>query len=137
MGNQGSSIAAAEVINFVERLELIREGQVKNYLFNGATWVRAPLVPNPPAPMTAVIQGVVPVSNVMTTPFPAQACNSVMLKASRDNVGVIYVGGAGVSNLNGYELEPSESIVMNISNVNLLFAVSEILGENVRWLVVS
>jgi hypothetical protein len=137
MTNGGSSSAALEVTNIVERVELLREGQIKNFVYDGTTWVRAPLVPYPSAPMTSVIQGVVTVSNVTLTPFPSQACNSVLIKGARDNTGVIYVGGAGVSNLNGYELEPSESIVMNISNVNLLNAVAEVLNEKVRWLVIS
>jgi len=137
MANNGSSSAALEVTNIVERVELIREGQMKNYVYNGTTWVRAPLVPQPPAPLTSVIQGVLTVSNVALTPFPAQACNSVLIKAARDNTGVIYVGGAGVSNVNGYELEPSESIVMNISNVNLLNAIAEVLNEKIRWMVIS
>jgi len=137
MTNSGSSSAALEVTNIVERVELLREGQMKNFVYNGTTWVKAPLVPYPPAPLTSVIQGVLAVSNIAVTPFPAQACNSVLIKASRDNTGIIYVGGAGVSNLNGYELEPSESIVMNISNVNLLNAVAEVLNEKIRWMVVS
>lgn len=137
MTNQGSSFAAAEVINFLERLELIREGQIKNYLYDGATWVRSPLVPSPPAPLTLVSQGAVTVSNVAITPFPAAVCNTIMVKASRDNTGVIYIGGAGVSNTNGYELEPSESIVINIINLNLLFAVAEVLNEKVRWMVIA
>jgi len=137
MVNYGSSVAAAEVINFVERLELIREGQIKNYLYDGATWVRSPLIPLPPAPLTTVSQGAIAVSNIAITPFPATVCNTVMIKASRDNTGLIYIGGAGVTNVNGYELEPSESIVINVVNLNLLFATADVLNERVRWLVVA
>jgi hypothetical protein len=139
MVNEGSSAAAAEVVNFVERLELIREGQMKNYLYDSATlsWVRAPLVPPASAPMGSILQGAVTLSNIAATQFPAQACNTILIKASRDNTGVVYIGGAGVSNLNGYELEPSESIEVNVSNANLIYAISEVLSEKVRWLVVS
>jgi hypothetical protein len=139
MSNQGSSVAAMEVVNFLERLELIREGQIKPYLYDSttATWVKAPLVPRPSAPLTTLAHGAVAVSNVAITSFPDQACNTVLLKASRDNTGIIYIGGAAVSNLTGYELEPSESITLNISNVNLLSAVSEVLNEKVRWMVIA
>jgi hypothetical protein len=102
-----------------------------------ATWVKSPLVPYPSAPLTTLAHGVLAVSNVTITPFPSQACNTVLLKGARDNTGVIYIGGATVSNLTGYELEPSESIVLNISNVNLLSAVSEVLNDKVRWMVIS
>lgn len=135
--NEGSSTAAAEVINSVERIELIREGQVKEFVYNGSAWVRKPLVSPPSAPLTAIAHNVLTVSNTMITAFPSQACNTVVLKASRNNTGVIYIGGSGVSDVNGYELEPSEAITLNIANVNLLSAIAEVNGEKVKWLVVA
>jgi hypothetical protein len=137
MANEGSSTAAAEIVNTLERLELIREGQVKEFVYNGVTWVRKPLVPYPPLPLTAIAHGVLTVAGGSIVPFPAQPCNTVVLKASRDNIGVIYIGSPTVSDLNGYELEPSEAISLNISNVNLLSAVAEVAGEKVKWLVVA
>lgn len=69
--------------------------------------------------------------------LPNVPCRKVMVIAKRSNTGYIYVGGSNVtSSVYGAELGPKESIVIELSNANLLFLNSSVSGEGVSYFAV-
>ncbi len=140
MVNNGSSVSATQVVNFEERLQTIREGQIKMYAYDavGGVWARSPLVPYPPSPLTSVFHNVLPLPD-HTAPavqFPSRTCNTAIIRASGNNADVVYLGGNLVSDVNGYELEPGEAVIVCVSNLNLLYAIPTVDNDSLRWLVV-
>lgn len=61
------------------------------------------------------------------------ACRKVTVQAKPTNTGNIYVGGATVSSTSGIALTPYNSIVLNPSNLNLVFIDSDVNGEGVTF----
>jgi hypothetical protein len=62
--------------------------------------------------------------------------NLFAIKAHPDNTDVIWVGNDGaddVSSANGFPLEPGETIVLNVSNLNKLYFDADVSGEKVCW----
>ena len=58
------------------------------------------------------------------------------LKAHPDNTDAAYVGNVSgdVTNANGFPLEPGETIVLVVSNLNELWFDVDVNGEKVCWL---
>lgn len=140
MVNKGSSVAATQVVNVSESLRQVREGQIKMFAYDqtGATWAKYPLIPYQPAPLTTIAHDVLPLPSAAgpAVRFPNVTCNTAILKASRGNAGVVWIGGSLVSNVNGYELDPGECVAVSVSNLNLLYALPEVNADSVRYLVV-
>ena len=62
--------------------------------------------------------------------------NLFALKAHPDNADSAWVGEASgdVANTNGYPLDPGESIVLELANLNHLWFDAETNGDRVCWL---
>jgi len=61
----------------------------------------------------------------------------VALKAHPDNTDAVWVGNddAGdVTNANGFPLEPGETIILQVGNVNELWFDADVNGEKIAWL---
>mgnify|MGYP003641281334 FL=1 len=70
------------------------------------------------------------------TQLPDIACNRVTLKAEAANPTFVYVGGAGVTKKDGstdattgIQLDASEQITFEISNLNLLYRICDATGD--------
>jgi len=70
------------------------------------------------------------------TQLPDIACNRVTLKAEASNPTFVYLGGAGVTKKDGstdattgIQLDASEQITFEISNLNLLYRICDATGD--------
>ena len=65
----------------------------------------------------------------------SQAITSgVHVKALLGNTDIVYVGDSGVSSANGLELNPGESVFVEVSNLLSVFVDSAVNGEGVSYL---
>jgi hypothetical protein len=65
------------------------------------------------------------------------SCVDVLIQSKNDNTGNIYVGGGSVSSSNGVCLYPSESIAINIDNLDEIYIDSSVSGEGVVFTYTS
>lgn len=67
-----------------------------------------------------------------------QACNSVIITAETDNTGIIVVGSstvvASLSTRQGTPLNAGESLVLTITNLNLVYLDTTVNGDGVTFL---
>lgn len=63
----------------------------------------------------------------------SQACTSVTVKAGRDNSNTAYVGGSGVTSANGYELDPGDTLTVDVSNTSLVWVDAAVSGDHVTY----
>lgn len=69
--------------------------------------------------------------------LPANACKKVTLKANTANTITIYIGPTGVTTSTGLALDPGESVVIEVSNTNLIFTVASTTGAGYSWIAVN
>jgi hypothetical protein len=132
MANTGSAISAANILNYGEIVWIIREGQIKNFLYDPevANWVKSPLRPAVAQSPSGFNAGSVQVSNTEIIRLPEMSIRKVTLKSRSTNTGAMYIGGNGVSNVSGYELSPGESVVVEIDNLEKIYVIGmENLGR--------
>jgi hypothetical protein len=90
-----------------------------------------------PAIATGEVQG-----DAAAAQFPTLACKMVNIKARSDNVGNVYIGGAGVTKpdgvtdvTTGLELGPGEETGwIPVPNLNLLYRICDNAGDDVTYL---
>jgi hypothetical protein len=133
MANEGSPLSMQEVVNTVEKIFTIREGQIRCYVKDITTglWVPESSVPPMPAPASTFSTVAQTLSDSAATQFPAGVCKRCVVIAHRDNTGLVWVGGSTVSNVNGIPLEPGQAQELSIGNTNLIYAVAEVNAEKV------
>lgn len=69
--------------------------------------------------------------------LPSIPCRKIMIIAKRANTGYIYVGGSNVtSSVYGADLGSRDSIVLEVSNANLLYINSSVSGEGVSYIAI-
>tara|TARA_B100001113_G_C20906911_1_gene533885 strand:- start:194 stop:601 length:408 start_codon:yes stop_codon:yes gene_type:complete len=61
------------------------------------------------------------------------ACKHVDIMASVANTGIIYVGGSGVTSSTGIALYPGDVYSLDIDNLNDVYVVATVNGENVQY----
>jgi len=59
--------------------------------------------------------------------------NPIKLNLHNSSGGVIYVGGANVSSANGYHLNNTESLELNLLSGNSLFGLSGSGSRDIAW----
>ena len=65
-------------------------------------------------------------------------CSSIVVKALSTNTGLIYVGNSSsVASTNGFVLSASESIAMDIDNVQDVWIDSSVNAEGVSWIAIK
>ena len=63
------------------------------------------------------------------------ACKHVDIMASIANTGIIYVGATGVTAATGIALYAGDVYSVDIENLNLLYVLASVDGEDVQWVV--
>jgi hypothetical protein len=85
--------------------------------------------------LTANVQNVTTAGTAIQ--LPSGACRKVMIIAKRTNTGYIYVGGSNVtSSVYGAELGAKDSLVIEVSNANLLYLNASVSGEGVSYFAI-
>jgi len=63
----------------------------------------------------------------------SQACKHVDIMASVANTGIIYVGGSGVTAATGIALYSGDVYSIDIDNLNDVYVIATVDGENVQY----
>ncbi len=63
----------------------------------------------------------------------SQACKHVDIMAAVANTGIIYVGGSGVTSSTGIALYPGDVYSLDIDDLNDVYVVATVNGENVQY----
>ena len=61
------------------------------------------------------------------------ACKHVDIMANIANTGIIYVGGSGVTSSTGIALYPGDVYSIDIDDLNDVYVVASVNGENVQY----
>ena len=61
------------------------------------------------------------------------ACKHVDIMATVANTGIIYVGGSGVTSATGIALYPGDVYSLDIEDLNDVYVVATVDGENVQY----
>jgi len=64
--------------------------------------------------------------------LPTQACKEAFLQADESNTGYIMIGGTGVGDNQGMKLNPGDTLVLSVSNTNVLYAWGSAADQNLR-----
>jgi hypothetical protein len=65
------------------------------------------------------------------------ACKHVDIMATIANTGIVYMGASGVSATTGIGLYPGDVYSVDITNTNLLYAISTVDGDDINIVVYS
>ena len=63
----------------------------------------------------------------------SQACIRVEIMAKEDNAGKIYIGGSGVTAATGMLLNASDVMTIEISNLNLIYAIASESNQGIQF----
>ena len=63
----------------------------------------------------------------------SQACVRVELMAKEDNAGKIYIGGSGVTAATGMLLNAADVMTIEISNLNLIYAIASESNQGIQF----
>jgi len=63
------------------------------------------------------------------------ACKHVDIMAAVANTGIIYVGATGVTAATGIALYAGDVYSVDIENLNLIYVLASVDGEDVQWVV--
>ena len=63
------------------------------------------------------------------------ACKHVDIMAATANTGIIYVGATGVTAATGIALYAGDVYSLDIENLNLIYVLASVDGEDVQWVV--
>ena len=69
-------------------------------------------------------------AEVLTT---STACKHIDIMAATANTGIIYVGGSGVTAATGIALYAGDVYSVDIDNINDVYVLSSVDGEDVQW----
>ena len=61
------------------------------------------------------------------------ACKHVDIMAATANTGIIYVGGSGVASSTGIALYAGDVYSLDIDNLNDVYVLASVNGEDVQW----
>ena len=64
--------------------------------------------------------------------LPTGTCKEAFLQADEDNTGYIMIGGSGVGDNQGMKLNPGDTLILNVSNTNVLYAKGSANNQNLR-----
>ena len=69
-------------------------------------------------------------AEVLTT---STACKQIDIMAATANTGIIYVGGSGVTASTGIALYAGDVYSVDIDDINDVYVISSVDGEDVQW----
>ena len=64
--------------------------------------------------------------------LPTAACKHADIMANLSNTGIVYIGAAGVSATTGIALNPGDVYSVDITNLNLLYVISTVSGDDLN-----
>jgi len=131
MANRGSPLAMLDVVNSVENILTIREGQIKCYMKDpdSGEWMPQPLIPVMPSPATALSTFATAVTSASLVTLATHPCLRMMVLSHPDNTGRIWVGGTDVAAANGIPLEPGQQQEFTLGDTGAVSAIAEVDGE--------
>lgn len=65
--------------------------------------------------------------------LPDASGSKIILTALKANTIPVYIGGAGVTDETGLELEPGVPVELNTANLNKLYVIASATGASVSW----
>jgi hypothetical protein len=86
---------------------------------------------------SAITQGTLVTSNVAAALAASAACKYVSVTNPSSNTDTVYVGGAGVTTANGYELLPGESVGIEIDDIAKVFVIAGSNTPTVRYMALA
>lgn len=69
--------------------------------------------------------------------LPSNPCKKVTLKANTANTITIFIGPSGITTSTGLALDPGDSVVLEVSNTNIIFTVASTTGAGYSWIAVN
>ncbi len=132
MSNEGSPLAGQLVVNGLDRILTIREGQIRSYVKDTTadTWIPESSIPPMPAPATAFSTFAQTLST-SATQLTEAVCKRCIVIAHRDNTGLVWIGGSTVLSTTGIPLEPGQTQELSVGNTNLIYAVAEVGADKI------
>lgn len=64
--------------------------------------------------------------------LPTASCKHADIMANLSNTGVVYIGASGVSATTGIALNPGDVYSVDITNLNLLYVISTVSGDDLN-----
>ncbi len=133
MVNLGSPVSLENVVNSLEYVFAIREGQIRMYAYDAASseWVPVasdPVISNSVSVFEVFVESL---GNSTSKQMPSKECRRVLVISHPDNSKRIWIGGSDVSNTRGIPLEPGQSQELPLKNTNAIFAIAETSGDKV------
>ena len=64
--------------------------------------------------------------------LPTAACKHADIMANLSNTGIVYIGASGVGATTGIALNPGDVYSVDISNLNLLYVISTVSGDDLN-----
>jgi hypothetical protein len=61
----------------------------------------------------------------------------ILIKALKANTIAVFIGGAGVTDADGYALDPGDFVMVPANSANGLFAIASTTGATLSWLALS
>lgn len=137
MANEGSSLSNLNVNHVTERVQNIREGQVKLFVQDASgEWVAARAASEQLLPFaTPTIGGVAISTGAATQVAEDVPADVVMLQASNLNTGLIYIGEESLARGTAFELPPGATITLAISNLNQIYALADETGDKLKYII--
>ena len=131
MANLGSPLAMLDVVNSVENILTIRDGQIRCYTKDSDTgeWVPQSVVPTMSAPAAGFETFAVAVSDSTAASLGNHECFRMTILNHPDNTGWIWVGGSNVSAANGIPLAPGQTQELSLNNTGSVYAIAEVGSE--------
>lgn len=131
MVNAGSPLAMLNVVNSVEALLAIKEGQIKCFTRDPDTgeWVPQSLTPQMSAPATALSTFAAAIPGAASAALESHVCLRMMILNHPDNTGRIWIGGTGVTAATGIPLEPGQVQELSLGDTGGVLAIAEVDGE--------
>ena len=68
------------------------------------------------------------------TALPDNTVRRVTVKALMGNTIPVFIGPAGVTTGDGYELAPNQSVTLDVNNTNLIFVIASTTGASVCFI---
>jgi hypothetical protein len=66
----------------------------------------------------------------------AAAKRGILIRSRSGNTAKIYLGSSTVTISNGFELNPSDSVVLPLNNANLVYAISDSTNQILCWMAI-
>lgn len=131
MANLGSPLAMLDVVNSVENILTIRDGQIRCYTKDSDTgeWVPQSVVPTMSAPAAGFETFAVAVSGSTAASLGNHECFRMMVLNHPDNTGRIWIGGQAVTAATGIPIEPGQSQELSLSDTGSVYAIAEVDTE--------